>query len=411
MALSLQDFINGVDMTGIPNPTAAQVNALVAQATPAALIGLTISTTDIPGPPIQAQIPDAITNPKWQKYVWIRQSAGGIVTPYVWNASGAANIYGAGFQNWTPIANVGLPAQSITTAMYGLLSITDAQIANVAWAKITGVPNFIQYTDVVPAGDLINSVYNNLTIAAGVVTTAKIAAQAVGTAQIGLNAVTSAQVTITDATALIDANIQSITSGPGLTATGPTGKLKLEAAKSILRMNDAGGAWAAFQDWFSNLVDSATSTAGYVPAVNATNNGLVWLDPSFGINSWDDNILNGASLATHFGANVNNNVTVSFVHLLGQAPAVLRPVIKCIAAGGEDAYALNDEIDLNYVLLYDVTAAAYTTQRLGVSSNATNFYISYFGSGDTLQFRVCKRDGTALSAITPANWALKVYYR
>jgi len=178
---STQDFNKGFDPTGYPDISGAALGQLVDQATLVNDKGLTITTADVAGVP---QVPDANTNTKWQKYLWRRVTATA-VNAYLWNDNGASD---ATYQQWVSVNIAGIGAGSIVNSMLQDNTITDIKIANVNWSKITGAPTFLS-TGSACTGDLLGSLFSNMAIAAGAVTTVKIAPNAITHALLGAQAV------------------------------------------------------------------------------------------------------------------------------------------------------------------------------------------------------------------------------
>ncbi len=181
MPINANDFIVGLDPTGFDTVTGAQLAQLINSGYPQVDKGLCILTTDVAGVP---EVPNASTTTKWQRYLWIRQSATS-VSAYVWNATGADD---ATYQKWVSINIAGIGAGSIVNSMIADNTIADIKIASLSFSKLTGVPSYVSLSTAA-GGDLTGSTFGTPTIAALAVTTAKIAANAVTHAQLGALAV------------------------------------------------------------------------------------------------------------------------------------------------------------------------------------------------------------------------------
>lgn len=94
MAPTNQDFVKGIDFTGLTSINAGDLNQVVDAASPAADKGLIINTTDevvyVP------TVPDAETTVKWQQYIWIRRlhaddASNTKVLFYAWNPNATSD--------------------------------------------------------------------------------------------------------------------------------------------------------------------------------------------------------------------------------------------------------------------------------------------------------------------------------
>lgn len=144
------DFDKGLDLSGRAGVSGTELNQLVENAGPSDDRGLNLFTSDVAG---VAEIPDASTNgdhPEWQRYMWIRKTATGVLS-YFWNAAGSNDQYGAGFKYWYPAnqsSGGGVAANTITGLIVG------SQIESVDWTtQVSGKPTVLtQDTNIDPGG-------------------------------------------------------------------------------------------------------------------------------------------------------------------------------------------------------------------------------------------------------------------
>jgi hypothetical protein len=130
---STQDLQAPFDPTGYGAITGAQLLQLITGAYTGPDTGFIIVTQDA-GSPAAPTVPDAITDTKWQKYIWLRQSAN-YVTAYIWNPGGANS---ATFQNWVTISQASIGAGSILGYMIASNTIPSTAIISITGAQITG---------------------------------------------------------------------------------------------------------------------------------------------------------------------------------------------------------------------------------------------------------------------------------
>ena len=131
MSINANDFIVGLDPTGQPTITGAQLAQLVNSATPETDRGLVLVTNDVDGVP---NIPNASTTPAWKRYIWLRISAT-YVTGYVWNPGGATD---AKYLNWVSLSQAAIAPGSIQGYQIAPNTIVASNINSVSSASIQG---------------------------------------------------------------------------------------------------------------------------------------------------------------------------------------------------------------------------------------------------------------------------------
>lgn len=136
-----QDFVKGVDMTGVPAPTGADLNNLIEFAIPTnegseeVGRGMGLITTDsalnIP------VVPDANANAKFKRYIWFRRPfgiAGGLI-PYGWNDNNVANVT---LLKWSELNVNSAAIAAVVAAANNALSTANSAVstANIALTNV-----------------------------------------------------------------------------------------------------------------------------------------------------------------------------------------------------------------------------------------------------------------------------------
>jgi len=171
---STQDLQAPFDPTGYTSITGAQLLQYINGTYPGTDTGLVISTTDDNSG--NADIPDATTDTKWQKYIW-RRIGSVVITLYVWNPAGATDVYGTGFQKWQPAFSAAIGAGTIQGYQIANNTVTDINISDVNWSKISGTPSTLN-NGAAAGGDLAGT-FPDPVVAPLAITTSKIAVNAI----------------------------------------------------------------------------------------------------------------------------------------------------------------------------------------------------------------------------------------
>lgn len=163
---SQTDVVAPFDPTGYTSITSAQLLQLVSGLAPYADKGFIIQTTDAlsgvdPLQSLEPNVPNAIDETKWQRYLWIRISpsvtnngvtTSPIIAVYAWNPGAAV---GALLQ-WVPVGVGTIGAGSIVGSQIAAGTISDINIADVAWNKIIGVPTLAPSNNSITTDMIIN---------------------------------------------------------------------------------------------------------------------------------------------------------------------------------------------------------------------------------------------------------------
>jgi hypothetical protein len=107
MAQTTQDFVKGIDITGLDEVTGSQINQSVDLARPASNKGLTIATTDteanipdVPNPDVEYE---GVTPTHWKRYIWVRKPFNDTYKGklYYWND---AKVSDATYLKWEEVS-------------------------------------------------------------------------------------------------------------------------------------------------------------------------------------------------------------------------------------------------------------------------------------------------------------------
>jgi len=361
---SILDVLTPFDPTNYTSISGAQLQQFGSGIIPYTDKGLVVVTTDIGGVP---QVPNANTNPKWQNYIWVRQSVSS-VSIYAW-AVGAASD--ATFLQWIPSNQSGIAAGSITGAQIAFNTITPNNIAAVNWSQIVGAPSAL--TPSGPAGGVLTGTYPNPSILAGAVTGAMIAA-----------------------TTITGANVAANTIGVGNIAASGT-------ALALLRTNAGATAseWAASSSIAFAAGGVTTSAAQFkIPQVatsGAGDTGTWQMVTPAQLLGQASVRFTSAAVALSAGAQLINSA-----HGLASLPANLRCVAVC--GTGNAGYSVGDEVDVES---FEVSGG--TGPGFGYGANATNVFVAQGSAATPGNLNVFHKTTGVLTAITAGDWTIKMY--
>lgn len=370
------DFIHGIDPTALSTITGAQLAQLIDSATPYTDKGLIIATSDING---AAQVPNALTTAKWQRYIWLRIGASS-VTPYVWNP--AVGDQG-NMLYWVSVAQSSIGPNTITSEMIRPTAVTSDKVLTLDAAKLTGtLPASITATllttgTAIPGGDL-EGTYGAPTIKDLAVDNAAIANATIKAAKLA-SAVSG------DSTSggVIATNIRgNATAGDQLRSVGDytTEWFTPKAIVTGLDNADAGGA----DDGSVVVVDSgADKTFKYLT----------------------QEAVRGYAQSTKTVAVPAQGATAEISHLLGVLPQQIRVVLECLANDAATGYLDGEEIDITSVMV-----DSNERQCFNVYTSVDGLKVHIVRSSVGARFDLYRKaDGVKTTVTATANFQIKVY--
>jgi hypothetical protein len=286
------DFIVGLDPTGLLNITGAQLAQLVNSAAPQTDRGLVIVSTDALGVP---NVPNPNTgNAEWVRYIWLRILATSVI-PYVWNPAAATDTTDTALLNWVTIQQSSFAPNSIPGTALINNSVPASAIVSLAYAQLTGAPSAASTSNtnaLTSDGYITSNLFSNANfvwgclqgsgntpgtpiLAAGSVSSASIPAQAVAgnqtalTGQIKDNTVTSVQLLNNGGVTIGGGNFQSLAAvDPGYNMSISTKSIAGLPSVSNYRLS-SDGVNGSLGDVLAVNYNGASNQAGWVRCTRA----------------------------------------------------------------------------------------------------------------------------------------------
>lgn len=170
MALTTQDFVAGIDPTGLLSISGTELLQLIQAGYFADGVGGVLTTTDTA--PDVPDVPDAVTTEKWQRYLWRRITDDEEIVIYAWKPS---VVVVDSYLKWVDISSVSLAPNSIPQT--ALQPITDPdKVLAVNWTAIQNPPSFLLPSTTPTVQTQISGSYTNgFTINAGIITESMLA--------------------------------------------------------------------------------------------------------------------------------------------------------------------------------------------------------------------------------------------
>jgi hypothetical protein len=368
------DKVSGLDFSGLASVTAVELLQSINQLAPLANIGGVIVLDG------SVYFPGVTANPRFKRYIWI-DTQGGTAVAKIYDQSGA-DTYAA----WVDIA---ISDGSVTTAKLADLSVTVGKIA-------VGTARFLLRTNA--AGTAVEFVNPNSIFAAGDIEVDKLG---------HTGAPASVCYLKKDAAGTKSWANPSFADFPAGTTLAQS-QISPSATNGQVIGTVAGiAAWAHIKDLIPigseipiTKVDGSGAAAYQVLRKNAGNTALEY--GTLPINryyTFDAGNL-GAILPSAAATGA-----VNFAHGLGAFPVLVKCVLRCINA--ELGYVAGDETPFESV--YDNPVADQRGRPcFSYAYDATNVTLFALNSaaGDRIMLR---RDTGAPTAMTDANWRVRIY--
>lgn len=366
---SLTDLITGFDPTSQSTITGAELALMVNNAQPYTDKGLILANADAAGVP---QIPDAVTNPKWQNYLWLRLvPLSNSFALYAWNPNQTyilAYTGGTVNTNWNPVQIGAIPADSIQGYQLAPSTVTFDKIATIQISQVTGFSpaNYVSTTQEPAAGYISGDFTTGLVINNGTITGVLIAPNTIAGGNIVLKSVAVGNLlggTLNQLPFTVDGANTVAWTTPNEIVTEPAGIIA--KAGNALKVPQVNAGSTAFQMAVLPIVTKAIVDNVAIPATTTT---------------------------------------AMIAHTLTGIPFHFRVVLHCTTNDASSSFVVGDEIDLISTL---ATQGLANTSVFQIQVDATNVYIL---RGASASVKVLKKtNGTAVVVSAETNFVLKLY--
>lgn len=350
------DLVKGYDFTGSSSVTAAKLNQLVDNATPATYRGLVFYTNQAP-------------SASYYKYLWLDPST---TIP-------GLKVYSTNGGGWSNI------------------------VASVSFSQNSIAPGVLQQ-NAVSTTNIVDSGISTIKIAAGAVTSSKLGLQAVDATNIVNNTITSTQVATNG---LATANYADASVTATKLAAGSVGTSNLQSGFLLYGTNIAAGTVTGANIAGATIAPTNLATAPtalYIPRVNGATTGFEWAAPGLvQLVSTSRTDVVTCNNALELDDTIPQNTEGDQVFTLTITPksATSKLSITFMGIGGA-----NGNANINSALFQDSTANALaaSTAYNAVSGNPINIGLRHvMTSGTTSATTFSIRIGTAAAETAYLN--------
>lgn len=357
------DFNAGLDVSSLSSVTQAQLMQMVQQLAPLSNIG---------GILFQSTTPDVANNARFARYLWLDSTTDPATPKY----------YNSGTLTWTSVA-------------VAALSITNAEVAAAAAIAVTklatGTARYVLRTNA--AGTA-----NEFVTPASILNSDEL-----GVVKLTSNGGTDAYLKSTGGvTGWVSQATERAAIAASLSGVSPT-ILTPGSNNTLLGTNGSGVVgFAAIGSLLSNnAIGLSLLAAGGAAASDVLKfDGANWVKITPGLRVFESHSANAGITTAATGTGLLSGAAHSFAHGLTTIPRIFRVVAYNTNAVAEAGYNQNDEVDI-------FSFFAQTGNLCIASISADTSYI-YVALNDNVIEVSHKTTGVA-TAITEANWQLKVY--
>lgn len=108
---------------------------------------------------------------------------------------------------------------------------------------------------------------------------------------------------------------------------------------------------------------------------------------------------------------ITTNVTLSVAHGLVATPGMVRAVLVCTDAGGDNGYSQNDEVGVEGVYANPAAGGAALVPIMSYGANATTVFATAHGTAGEPWAMRTKGSTSSTGNITASKWMFRIYVR